>query len=65
MPKIKTIKEYTRNHKTFPIGTEINVTWEGAYELEKEGICIVAPKVEKIEVKTKKEKKAEKDGSTK
>jgi hypothetical protein len=68
MPKIKTIKEYSRNHKTFPIGTEINVTWEGAYQLEKDGICIVSPKVEKvekIEVKTKKVKKAEKDGSTK
>jgi hypothetical protein len=65
MPKIKTIKEYSRNHKTFPIGTEINVTWEGAYQLEKDGICIVSPNLEKIEVKTKKVKKAEKDGSTK
>lgn len=66
MPKITTIKKYSRNHKTFPIGTEINVTWEGAYQLEKEGVCKISSEVtktEKVEVKTKKVKKVEKDGS--
>ncbi len=50
MPQITTIKEYTRGHKTFPVGTKINVTWEKAYELEKEGICSLSSKTEKKEI---------------
>lgn len=70
MPQITTIKEYNRNHKSFPVGTKINVTWEKAYELEKEGICSISPKVqvkekEIVEVKPKKEKKVKKDGGNK
>ena len=70
MPQITTIKEYNRNHKSFPVGTKINVTWEKAYELEKEGICSISPKVQVeekkiVEVKPKKEKKVKKDGSNK
>ncbi len=68
MPQITTIKEYTRGNKTFPVGTKINVTWEKAYELEKEGICSLSSKTEKkeiTEVKEKKEKKVKKDGGNK
>ena len=39
MPRITTIKEYIRGNKTFPIGTQINVTWEFAAELAEAGIC--------------------------
>jgi hypothetical protein len=70
MPEITTIKEYSRGHKTFPIGTKISVTWEKAYEMEKAGICVLpgntAPKAIKEETKTEtKSKKVKKDGGTK
>jgi len=41
MPKIKTIKEYKRNYKTFPIGTIVDVTWDLADQLIEKGIAIL------------------------
>lgn len=71
MPKIKTIKEYKRNYKTFPIGTIVDVSWEKADQLITEGIAILwevkkkknAPK--KIEAKKIETKKTTKNGSSK
>ena len=61
MPKITTIKEYSRGSKTFPIGTKINVTWEFAAELADAGIC--EPIVKEVTKKSKKKtKKIEENG---
>jgi len=67
MPKIKTIKEYHRNYKSFPIGTIIDVTWELANTLIEEGIAKLlnskkTKKIKPIKIETK---KVEKNGSIK
>ena len=64
MPRITTIKEYIRGNKTFPIGTQINVTWEFAAELAEAGICeAVKKEVAKKSKKKSKKIEEEEDGT--
>tara|TARA_R110000824_G_scaffold323785_1_gene510704 strand:+ start:585 stop:785 length:201 start_codon:yes stop_codon:yes gene_type:complete len=63
MPTITTIKEYTRGSKTFPIGTEIKVSWDKAKELADAGICEPL-KAKKTKKKSKKIKEDGYDSST-
>ena len=71
MPKIKTIKEYSRNHKTFPIGSIIDVTWTLADKLIDAGIAILwavnktKKTTKKVAAKKIETKKIDKNGSSK
>ncbi len=60
MPTITTIAEYTRGEKTFPIGTQIDVSFELAAQLSEAGICEPIKGTKKTK---KKSKKIEENGS--